>query len=133
MSGTSAHSSVERVIAPDATIALDFMLRRMIYVLGNLCVYPENMKRNLAKSGGTVFSEKVLLALVDKGGRARHRLSHGAAPRLESRTRRRRFEARAACRTQKLAAIYPAQEIEAVWGVKHHLVNVDFIFRRVFH
>ena len=62
-----SHSSVERVIAPDATIALDFMLRRMTYVLGNLCVYPENMKRNLEKSGGTVFSEKVLLALVDKG------------------------------------------------------------------
>ena len=62
-----SHSSVERVIAPDATIALDFMLRRMTYVLGNLCVYPENMKRNLEKSGGTVFSEKVLLALVGKG------------------------------------------------------------------
>jgi adenylosuccinate lyase len=54
-----SHSSVERVIAPDATIALDFMLRRMTYVLGNLCVYPENMQRNLEKSGGTVFSEKV--------------------------------------------------------------------------
>jgi adenylosuccinate lyase len=62
-----SHSSVERVIAPDATIALDFMLRRMTYVLGGLCVYPENMKRNLEKSGGAVFSEAVLLALVDKG------------------------------------------------------------------
>jgi adenylosuccinate lyase len=62
-----SHSSVERVIAPDATIALNFMLRRMIYVLGNICVYPENMKRNLEKSGGTVYSEKILLALVDKG------------------------------------------------------------------
>ena len=53
-----SHSSVERVIAPDATIALDFMLRRITYVLGNLCVYPENMKRNLEKSGGAVFQKK---------------------------------------------------------------------------
>ena len=85
-----SHSSVERVIAPDATIALDFMLRRMTYVLGNLCVYPENMKRNLEKSGGTVFSEKVLLALVDKGVAARCRLSHGSTPCLESGKRGRR-------------------------------------------
>ena len=62
-----SHSSVERVIAPDATIVLDFMLRRMNYILGDLCVYPENMKRNLERSGGTVFSERVLLALVEKG------------------------------------------------------------------
>ena len=48
-----SHSSVERVIAPDATIALDFMLRRMTYVIRDLCVYPENMRRNLEKSGGT--------------------------------------------------------------------------------
>src|SRR5262249_56033809 len=61
-----SHSSVERVIAPDATIVLDFMLRRMIYVLGNLCVYQENMKRNLEKSGGTGFSEKRVLAFGGK-------------------------------------------------------------------
>ena len=68
-----SHSSVERVIAPDATIALDFMLRRMTYVIGNLCVYPENMRRNLEKSGGTVYSEKILLALVEQRRRARCR------------------------------------------------------------
>jgi adenylosuccinate lyase len=76
-----SHSSVERVIAPDATIALDFMLRRMTYVLGGLCVYPENMKRNLEKSGGAVFSEAVLLALVDKG------VSRDAAYRMVQRQR----------------------------------------------
>jgi adenylosuccinate lyase len=62
-----SHSSVERVIAPDATIVLDFMLRRMIYIVGNLCVYPDNMKRNLDATGGAVFSERALLALVNKG------------------------------------------------------------------
>jgi len=127
-----SHSSVERVIAPDATIALDFMLRRMTYVLGNLCVYPENMQRNLAKSGGTVFSEKVLLALVDKG------IARDAAYRMVQRHALKVGKEGGDLKRELLAdkeirRYLSAQEIEAVWGVKHHLVNVDFIFRRVFH
>ncbi|MGE5215823.1 MAG: adenylosuccinate lyase [Chloroflexota bacterium] len=127
-----SHSAVERVIAPDATIALDFMLRRMTYVLGNLCVYPENMQRNLAKSGGTVFSEKVLLALVDKG------VARDAAYRMVQRHALKVGKEGGDLKRELLAdaeirRYLSAQEIEAVWGVKHHLVNVDFIFRRVFH
>ena len=62
-----SHSSVERVIAPDATIALDFMLARMTGVLENLVVRPERMRANLDLHGGVVLSENVLLALVQKG------------------------------------------------------------------
>ena len=127
-----SHSSVERVIATDATIVLDFMLRRMIYVLGNLCVYPENMKRNLEKSGGTVFSEKVLLTLVDKGiGRdqayrmvQRHALKVGK----EGGDLKREL-----LNDAEITRILSPKEIEALWGVEHHLKNVDMIFRRVFH
>ena len=127
-----SHSSVERVIAPDATIALDFMLRRMIYVLGNLCVYPENMKRNLEKSGGAVFSERVLLALVEKGVARdiayrmvqRHALKVGK----EGGDLKRELLADAEIRRH-----LSTQEIEAIWNVKQHLTNVDVIFRRVFH
>ncbi|MBI2364817.1 MAG: adenylosuccinate lyase [Deltaproteobacteria bacterium] len=127
-----SHSSVERVIAPDATIALDFMLRRMIYVLGNLCVYPENMKRNLEKSGGAVFSERVLLALVDKG------IARDAAYRLVQRHALKVGKEggdlkRELWQDAEIRRHLTAQEIEAVWGVKHHLANVDFIFRRAFH
>ncbi|MBI1996855.1 MAG: adenylosuccinate lyase [Deltaproteobacteria bacterium] len=127
-----SHSSVERVIAPDATIALDFMLRRMIYVLGNLCVYPENMKRNLEKSGGAVFSERVLLALVDKG------IARDAAYRLIQRHALKAGKEggdlkRELLQDAEIRRHLTAQEIEAVWGVKHHLANVDFIFRRAFH
>ena len=126
-----SHSSVERVIAPDATIALDFMLRRMIYVLGNLCVYPENMKRNLEKSGGAVFSEKVLLALVEKG------VARDTAYRMVQRHALKVGKEggdlkRELLRDAEIRRHLTAQEIEAVWGVKHHLANVDFIFRRVF-
>ncbi len=127
-----SHSSVERVIAPDATIALDFMLRRMIYVLGNLCVYPENMKRNLEKSGGTVFSEKVLLALVDKG------LARDTAYRLVQRHALKVGRdggdlKQELLRDPEIRRHLSAKEIEAGWGVKHHLANVYLIFRRVFH
>ncbi len=126
-----SHSSVERVIAPDATIALDFMLRRMIYVLGNLCVYPENMKRNLEKSGGAVFSEKVLLALVDKG------VARDTAYRMVQRHALKAGKEggdlkRELLQDGEIRRYLKPKEIEAIWGVKHHLVNVDFIFRRAF-
>jgi adenylosuccinate lyase len=126
-----SHSSVERVIAPDATTALDFMLRRMTYVLGELCVYPENMKRNLEKSGGVVFSERVLLALVDKG------VSRDAAYRMVQRHALKSARDGGELKDEllkdpEITRYLSANELEAVWGLKHHLANVDFIFRRVF-
>jgi adenylosuccinate lyase len=127
-----SHSSVERVIGPDATIVLDFMLRRMIYVLGNLCIYPENMKRNLEKSGGTVFSERILLALVDKG------VARDTAYRLIQRHALKVGRdggdlKQELIRDPEIGRYLSPQEIEGVWGVRHHLTNVDFIFRRVFN
>lgn len=62
-----SHSSVERVSAPDATIALDFALSRLADVVANLCIYPEAIKRNLEQTNGLIFSQKVLLALIHKG------------------------------------------------------------------
>ena len=62
-----SHSSVERVSAPDATIALDFALSRLADVVGNLCIYPEAIKRNLEQTNGLIFSQRVLLALIHKG------------------------------------------------------------------
>ena len=127
-----SHSSVERVIAPDATIALDFMLRRMTYILGELCVYPENMKRNLEKSGGAVFSERVLLALVDKG------VPRDAAYRMVQRHALKIARDGGELKEHlindnEITSYLSARDIDALSDVKHHLTNVDFIFRRVFH
>ena len=126
-----SHSSVERVIAPDATIALDFMLRRMTYVIGNICVYPENMKRNLEKSGGAVYSEKILLALVDKGVArdTAYRMVQKHALKIgrDGGDLKRELVSDA-----EIRRYLSAKEIDAVWGVEHHLAQVDFIFRRVF-
>jgi adenylosuccinate lyase len=62
-----SHSSVERVIMPDSTILLDYMLARATDLIENLVVYPERMKRNLELTGGLVYSQRLLLALIDKG------------------------------------------------------------------
>jgi adenylosuccinate lyase len=126
-----SHSSVERVIAPDATIALDFMLWRMTYVIGNICVYPENMKRNLEKSGGAVYSEKILLALVDKG------VARDTAYRMVQKHALKIGRdggdlKRELVSDPEIRRYLSAKEIDAVWGVEHHLAQVDFIFRRVF-
>ena len=126
-----SHSSVERVIAPDATIILDFMLRRMIYVIGNLCVYPENMRRNLEKSGGAMFSERVLLALVEKG------IARDSAYRMVQRhslkvAREGGDLKNELLRDPEIGRYLSAKEMEALWDVKRHLAHVDFIFRRVF-
>ena len=89
------------------------------------------MKRNLEKRGGTVFSEAVLLALVDKG------VSRDAAYRMVQRHALKIARDRAELKDELLKdreiAIYlSARDVEAMWGLKHHLANVEFIFRRVF-
>ncbi|MFQ5538760.1 MAG: adenylosuccinate lyase [Candidatus Binatia bacterium] len=127
-----SHSSVERVIAPDATILLDFMLHRITFVLKNLSIYPKTMRRNLEKSGGAIFSEKVLLRLVEKG------LSRDVAYRI---VQRHAIKAqrdggdfkRELLRDPKARRYLSSSEVEDIWNIKHTLKNVDLIFQRVFH
>jgi len=126
-----SHSSVERVIAPDATIVLDFMLQRMSYVLKDLCVYPENMRRNLERSGGVIFSERVLLRLVDKG------LSRDAAYRMVQRHALKAARdggdlKREVSQDPEIRRYLSRRDIEQIWDLKHYLKNVDLIFNRVF-
>jgi adenylosuccinate lyase len=127
-----SHSSVERVIAPDATILLDFMLRRITYVIGNLAVYPENMRRNLQKSGGAIFSERVLLRLVDKG------IARDQAYRMVQRHALKVGKEGGDLKRELLSdpeihRYLSARDIEDSLNLKHYLKNVDVIFKRVFH
>ena len=62
-----SHSSAERVILPDATITLNYMLNRFGNIVKNLTVFPENMKRNMDRTFGLIYSQRILLALIDKG------------------------------------------------------------------
>jgi adenylosuccinate lyase len=126
-----SHSSVERVIGPDATIALDFALARMAQVIDKLVVYPDNMRRNLDRLGGLIDSQRVLIALTKKG------VAREDAYRLVQRN------AMQAWREEKdFAALLKAdpevnaklsdKEIAASFDLKYHLKHVDTIFRRVF-
>jgi adenylosuccinate lyase len=126
-----SHSSVERMIGPDATITLDFALHRLAGVIEKLVVYPDRMRANLDRFRGLVHSQQVLLALTQKG------LSREAAYAAVQRNAMKVWEAGADFRTELLAdpevaaALTPA-EIAALFDLGYHTRHVDTIFARVF-
>jgi len=126
-----SHSSVERIIAPDATIALDFALARLAGIIDKLVVYPDKMKANLDRLGGVINSQRVLLALVDKG------MSREAAYTAVQRNAMQAWEGKGDFRSllkadPDVAARLTPAEIDTFFDVAYHLKNVDVIFHRVF-
>ena len=126
-----SHSSVERVIAPDATIALDFALSRLAGVVDKLLVYPEAMKANLDRLGGLHNSQRVLLALTQKG------MSREDAYRAVQRNAMEVWHGNGAFLNllkadQDIAEYLSNDEIEALFDLTYHTKNVDTIFQRVF-
>ena len=126
-----SHSSVERMIGPDATVTLDFALNRLAGVVEKLLVYPEAMQANLDQLGGLVHSQQVLLALTQKG------VSREDAYRLVQRNAMavwaeggsylERLKA-----DQDIAAALSAGELDALFDLDQHFRHVDLIFERVF-
>jgi adenylosuccinate lyase len=126
-----SHSSVERVIAPDATILIDYMLNRFTSLIENLFVYPENMKANLEKMGGLIYSEAVLLLLTRKG------LSREEAYGVVQRNAMRVWEKGEDFKTllsqdEEIKRLLTQEELDAAFDVRGHLKHVDDVFRRVF-
>ncbi|RMH45045.1 MAG: adenylosuccinate lyase [Alphaproteobacteria bacterium] len=126
-----SHSSVERNIGPDATVTLDFALVRLTNVIDKLVVYPENMRRNLDKFRGLVHSQRVLLALTQKG------LSREDAYRLVQRNAMKVWEEGKDFMTElkadpEVTAVLSPAEIEELFDLGYHTKHVDTIFRRVF-
>lgn len=126
-----SHSSVERYIAPDATVALDFSLRRLNGLIRNLVVYPDNMLRNLNQMKGLVFSQKILLDLTQAG------VSREDSYRLVQRNAMKVWEHGADFQTELLAdqdVVGPLGEakIREAFDLNYHLKHVNTIFRRVF-
>jgi len=126
-----SHSSVERGIAPDATVHLDFALRRLAGVMERLVIYPENMLRNLDHLGGLVHSQRVLLTLTQKG------LSREDAYAAVQRNAMRVWRGEGAfldflnADPDVSGAISPA-ELAALFDLDYHVKHVDTIFARVF-
>jgi adenylosuccinate lyase len=126
-----SHSSVERMIGPDATVTLDFALHRLAGVIEKLVVYPDNMIANMNKFRGLVHSQRVLLALTQAG------VSREDAYRLVQRNAMKVWEEGRDFREELLAdaevtaALSPA-EIEEKFDLAYHTKHVDTIFKRVF-
>uniref|UniRef100_A0A832A2X1 Adenylosuccinate lyase n=1 Tax=Desulfacinum infernum TaxID=35837 RepID=A0A832A2X1_9BACT len=126
-----SHSSVERIIGPDSTILLDYMLTRLTRVLDKLVAYPDRMRRNMEITGGLLFSQRVLLALVGKG------LTREDAYRLVQRNAMKVWQDGGHLKDRlgadaEVAAHLSSAELDALFDLGYHLKHVDAIFQRVF-
>lgn len=125
-----SHSSAERIIIPDTTILLNYMLNRFATIVKNLTVFPENMKRNMDATYGLIYSQRVLLKLIDQGmtreeaydlvqPKTAYAWDHQTAfrPLLDS--------------DKKITSILSKEELDDAFDYHYHLKNVDSIFERV--
>src|SRR6478672_5425584 len=130
-----SHSSVERMIGPDATVTLDFALARLAGIIEKLVVYPQAMQRNLDKLGGLHNSQRVLLALTQKGVAREDAYAivqrHAMGVWQDLNTGGPDFLARLKADPEVTKALKPA-ELEALFDLDYHLKHVDTIFTRVF-
>ncbi|MCF8890179.1 MULTISPECIES: adenylosuccinate lyase [Priestia] len=125
-----SHSSAERVILPDATIALNYMLNRFANIVKNLTVFPDNMKRNMDRTLGLIYSQRVLLTLINKGMVREEAYDLVQPKAMEA------WETQVPFRSliegeERITRHLSPEEIEDCFDHKHHLKNVDMIFDRL--
>ncbi len=126
-----SHSSVERVVIPDATTLADTMLARSTSLIDGLVVHPDRMMANLKLSGGLFYSEAVLLALINKGQGRQDAYVMVQRCALASRTSDKTFREHLGT-DDEITGLLSASELDAAFNLEHHLRHVDTIFSRVF-
>lgn len=126
-----SHSSVERVILPDACILTHFMLVEIADLVKNLLVYPENMQRNMNVYGGVVFSQRVLLALVEKGMKREEAYALVQSNAHQAWNQPNGNFRELISKDTRITSILSPQEIEACFSPKHHLQHLDRIYQRL--
>jgi len=127
-----SHSSVERMIAPDATVVLDFALNRLIGLIENLLVYPKNMQRNLEKLNGLVFSQRVLLTLIEEA-----KFSREDAYKIVQRNAMKVWEENLNFldllkADKEVTKNLSKEKLEAIFDSSYHTRNIDKIFGQIF-
>jgi adenylosuccinate lyase len=126
-----SHSSVERMIGPDATVTLDFALARLTGVVDKLLVYPDNMRKNLDRLGGLIHSQRVLLALTQRG--VSREDSYAWVQRNAMPVWRGEGDFLTLLKADAdVSAKLSATELEELFDLGYHLKHVDTIFARVF-
>jgi adenylosuccinate lyase len=125
-----SHSSAERIILPDATIALNYMLNRFGNIVKNLTVFPENMKRNMDRTQGLIYSQRVLLALIDTGMTREEAYDLVQPKAMEAWEKQVPFRGLIEAEG-KITARLSAETIEDCFDYNYHLKGVDTIFERL--
>jgi adenylosuccinate lyase len=127
-----SHSSVERMLAPDATVTLDFALNRLIGLVENLLIYPENMEKNLKQLNGLVFSQRILLALIDEAGVSRedaYKIVQRNAMKVWS-DKIDFFEL--LCQDEEVIKAISKEKLQKIFDINYYTKNVDHIFGKIF-
>ena len=126
-----SHSSVERIIGPDATILLDFMLSRFTGMIDQLVVYPDRMLENLNMTHGVIFSQMVLLKLIEKG--MSREAAYAVVQRNAMKSWQEGIEFKSLLQKDKsVMTCLNRKDLDHIFKVDHFLKNIDFIFSRVF-
>ncbi len=126
-----SHSSVERVMLPDTCILTHFMLKEITNLVKNLLVYPENMKRNMNVYGGVIFSQRVLLTLVEKGMSREnaYKIVQGCAHQAWNKSDGNFYEL--IKQDPQVTQYLSLEEIDGCFDPQHHLQNLDQIYQRL--
>jgi adenylosuccinate lyase len=125
-----SHSSTERIVLPDATMLLDYMLSRFEGILDNLVVYPENMLYNIGLTHGAIFAQRVMNALIEKGF-VREQAYDLVQP-VAMKTLMEGGEMQENLKlTEGVTAHLTAEEIDACFSLDYYMKNVDYIFEQV--
>ena len=125
-----SHSSVERIIIPDSTTLMDYMLNKMIYLIDNLYVYPENMMKNINLTNGLIFSQEILLALVKKG------VSREDSYKMVQNNAMKAWEKRCSFKDllfkdKKVMSLLSKKEIDALFNLDKIMININKIYKRI--
>ncbi len=125
-----SHSSAERIILPDATILLNYMLNRFGNIVKNLTVFPENMKRNMDRTYGLIYSQRVLLALIEKGMSREEAYDTVQPKAMEAWETQVQFKELVEAE-EKISSLLTKEEIDDCFDYSYHLSQVDTIFERL--
>jgi adenylosuccinate lyase len=125
-----SHSSVERVILPDSTILLNYMLNRFTNIVRDLTVFPENMKRNMERTFGLIYSQRVLLSLINKGLKREEAYDRVQRLAMQAWEEQRPFKPLVK-QDELISRTLTPEEVEDCFDYRYHLKQVDTIFTRL--
>ena len=126
-----SHSSVERFIAPDSTITIDFALNRLTDVIKNLVLYPKNMTKNLNQLRGLHFSQSVLLALIQEGIDREKAYKIVQSIAMQVWEKKGEFK-ELLLKNKQVSDTLSKEQVESIFDLKKQLKNISYIYKRVF-